>query len=62
LLRDVTVVDRYAGDRIPPGKVSLTLTLRYQHPERTLTGEEVQASLERVTRALKARGAEIRGE
>jgi phenylalanyl-tRNA synthetase beta chain len=61
-LRAVTVVDRYAGDRIPAGKVSLTLTLRYQHPERTLTGEEVQASLERVTRALKARGAEIRGE
>jgi phenylalanyl-tRNA synthetase beta chain len=62
LLREVTVVDRYAGVRIPPGKVSLTLTLRYQHPERTLTGEEVQASLERVTRALKTRGAEIRGE
>jgi len=61
-LQDAAVVDRYAGDRIPAGKVSLTLNLRYQHPDRTLTGEEVQASLDRVTRALKARGAEIRGE
>jgi phenylalanyl-tRNA synthetase beta chain len=61
-LQDAAVVDRYAGERIPAGKVSLTLSLRYQHPDRTLTGEEVQASIERVTRALKARGAEIRGE
>jgi phenylalanyl-tRNA synthetase beta subunit len=42
--------------------VSLTLTLRYQEPGRTLAGEEVQASLERVIRELRGRGAEIRGE
>jgi phenylalanyl-tRNA synthetase beta chain len=62
LLRSAAVTDRYEGPQVPPGKVSLTFTLRYQHPERTLTGEEVQASVERIVAALKGGGAEIRGE
>ena len=62
LLNSVTVVDRYEGDPVPRGRVSLTLRLRYQDPRRTLTGEEVQASVEAVIRDLRSRGAEIRGE
>jgi phenylalanyl-tRNA synthetase beta chain len=62
LLRSVTLVDLYQGPPVPAGKVSLTVTLRFQHPERTLTGEEVQAAVEAVVRALKSAGAEIRGE
>jgi phenylalanyl-tRNA synthetase beta chain len=62
LLREVAVVDRYEGERIPAGKVSLTLTLVYQDPARTLTGEEVQAAMDRVVAALRAAGLEIRGE
>jgi phenylalanyl-tRNA synthetase beta subunit len=42
--------------------VSLTLALRYQDAERTLTGEEVQASIDSVVRELRASGAEIRSE
>jgi phenylalanyl-tRNA synthetase beta chain len=62
LLRSIHVSDRYQGPPVPEGKVSVTISLRYQDPERTLTSEEVQASLEGVARALRERGAEIRGE
>ena len=62
LLVDVAVRDRYDRPPVPAGKVSLTVSLRYQHPERTLTGEEVQASVEGVVEALRAAGLEIRGE
>ena len=62
LLRDVWVVDRYEGPSLKPGTVSVTVTLQYQHPTRTLTGEEVEASVGRVRDALRAAGCEIRGE
>jgi phenylalanyl-tRNA synthetase beta chain len=61
-LRAVAIVDRYEGAPVPAGKVSVTLTLRYQDPARTLTGDEVQASVGRVVEELRRRGAEIRGE
>ena len=48
LMREVRVVDRYDRPPVPPGEVSLTITLAYQDPTRTLTGEEVQASVEAV--------------
>jgi len=62
LLRDVSVVKRYTKPPIPPGKASVTLSLVYQDPARTLTGEEVQASVDRVVAALRAAGLDIRGE
>jgi phenylalanyl-tRNA synthetase beta chain len=61
-LRSATVTDRYQGPPVPAGKVGLTLSLVYHDPSRTLTGEEVQASMEAVVAGLRARGAEIRGE
>jgi phenylalanyl-tRNA synthetase beta chain len=61
-LRSVIVRDRYDRLPIPRGRVSLTLGLTFQEPERTLTGDEVQAAVERVVEALRATGAEIRGE
>jgi phenylalanyl-tRNA synthetase beta chain len=62
LLVAVTVVDRYDRPPVPAGRVSLTVSLRYQDPERTLTSDEVQASVEAVIRQLRAAGLEIRGE
>jgi phenylalanyl-tRNA synthetase beta chain len=62
LLKEVSVVDRYVGERVLPGQKSLTFSLVYQDPGRTLTGEEVQASVDRVVAALRAAGLEIRGE
>jgi len=58
----VAVADRYDRPPVPPGKVSLLLSLRYEDPDRTLTGEEVQASLDKVIRELRAAGFDIRGE
>jgi phenylalanyl-tRNA synthetase beta chain len=61
-LRSASLVDRYTGDQLPAGKVSLTVSLRFQDRERTLTSEEVQAAVEDVVRELRAAGHEIRGE
>jgi phenylalanyl-tRNA synthetase beta chain len=61
-LRSVSLLDRYTGNQVAPGKVSLTVSLRFQDPERTLTGEEVQAAVDAVVRDLVAAGFEIRGE
>jgi phenylalanyl-tRNA synthetase beta chain len=61
-LRSVTLADRYAGPPVPAGKVSLMLSLRYQDEARTLTSEEVEASVAAVAARLRARGIEIRGE
>ena len=61
-LRSVSLVDRYTGNQVPPGKVSLTVSLRFQDRERTLTSEEVQAAMDDVIRELRAAGLEIRGE
>jgi phenylalanyl-tRNA synthetase beta chain len=62
LLRTLSLVDRYAGNQLPAGKVSLTLSLRFQDRERTLTSDEVQAAVASVVRELRAAGHEIRGE
>jgi phenylalanyl-tRNA synthetase beta chain len=61
-LRSVSLLDRYTGNQVPPGRVSLTVSLRFQDPERTLTSEEVQEALDGVVRELRAAGFEIRGE
>ncbi len=62
LLRSAVVVDRYDRPPVPAGKVSLTLSLVFQHADRTLTGDEVQDAMARVIGALRSGGAEIRGE
>jgi phenylalanyl-tRNA synthetase beta chain len=61
-LLSVEVADRYDGPPVPADKVSLTLSLLFQDPSRTLTGEEVQASVNAVVARLRAQGIEIRGE
>jgi phenylalanyl-tRNA synthetase beta chain len=61
-LRSVSLVDRYTGNQVPPGKVSLTVSLRFQDSQRTLTNEEVQQAMDDVIRELRATGLEIRGE
>jgi phenylalanyl-tRNA synthetase beta chain len=61
-LRSVTFVDRYDRPPVPPGRLSLTVGLQFQDRSRTLTGEEVQATVENVVRGLRAAGAEIRSE
>jgi phenylalanyl-tRNA synthetase beta chain len=61
-LREVQVVDKYDRPPVPAGRVSLTVALAYQDPARTLTGDEVQSSVDAIVAALRARGWDIRGE
>jgi len=59
-LRAVDIRDRYRGEPIPEGKVSLTVGLRFQDGARTLTGDDVQVAVDKVALELRAAGAEIR--
>jgi phenylalanyl-tRNA synthetase beta chain len=41
LLEGFELVDRFTGGAVPADKVSLTIRLRFRHPQRTLVAEEV---------------------
>jgi phenylalanyl-tRNA synthetase beta chain len=61
LVRDARLFDRYAGDQVPAGKVSLAIRLTVADPGRTLTDEEIEAPVAAVVAALAERfGAELR--
>jgi phenylalanyl-tRNA synthetase beta chain len=61
-LTDVAFVDQYRGKQVPAGKKSYVLKLTYQAPDRTLTGEEIDAAQQRVVQACVGKlGAALRG-
>jgi phenylalanyl-tRNA synthetase beta chain len=51
-LEGVDIFDVYTGEGIPAGKKSVALSLRYRHPERTLTDEEVNRAHEELVRVV----------
>src|SRR5581483_1847862 len=51
-LAGIAFFDRYQGKGVPDGKVSLSVRLTFQAPDRTLTDVEVQDSFDRVLAAL----------
>jgi phenylalanyl-tRNA synthetase beta chain len=51
-LIEVREFDRYQGKGIPEGKVSLSLRLTFQAPDRTLTDAEVNLAMDSIIRAL----------
>jgi phenylalanyl-tRNA synthetase beta chain len=54
--------DRYRGQGVPAGQVSLSLRLTFRDAERTLTDSEVQQAVDRIVRALEQdHGARLRG-
>jgi len=60
-LIQVREFDRYQGKGIPDGKVSLSLRLTFQSPERTLTDDEVNTAMTAIVTALTLlHGAEQR--
>lgn len=62
LVRDVRLFDRYVGDPVPAGKVSLALRLTIADPGKTLTDDEIEAPVAAVIDALRAQfAAELRG-
>ncbi|MCO6414770.1 phenylalanine--tRNA ligase subunit beta [Siccirubricoccus sp. KC 17139] len=62
LVTDVALFDRYAGDKLPEGKVSLALQVTLQPREATLTDAEIEAVAGKIVAAVvKATGAALRG-
>jgi phenylalanyl-tRNA synthetase beta chain len=61
-LASIREFDRYQGKGVPAGQVSLSIRLTFRDPDRTLTDEEVQHSVERIVAAvIGAHGAVLRG-
>jgi phenylalanyl-tRNA synthetase beta chain len=61
LAHRVTLIDRYTGKQVPAGKVSLTFSIEYRDPSKTLTASDVDALHQRIVRALADRfGASLR--
>jgi phenylalanyl-tRNA synthetase beta chain len=53
-LESIVYLDAFRGGNVPEGRQSLHFGLRFRHPERTLTGDEV----EEAVRAIVARCSE----
>jgi phenylalanyl-tRNA synthetase beta chain len=54
-LESVDYLDTFQGGTVPPDKQSLHFGLRFRHPERTLTGEEVEEAVGAIVAACAAR-------
>ncbi len=52
-LESLSVFDVYEGENIPEGTRSIAWRLRFRSPDRTLTDEEVDAAIRRITSALE---------
>jgi phenylalanyl-tRNA synthetase beta chain len=58
----VVLFDRYEGEQVPDGKVSLAVKVVLRDPRRTLLSEEVSGMMERIVQRLRERlGAVLRG-
>src|SRR5262249_50744709 len=54
----ITFFDRYQGKGIAEGSVSLSVRMTFQAPDRTLTDDDVQASVEQILdRLVREHGA-----
>jgi len=61
-IADIQVFDRYRGRGIPKGCVSVAIQIVFQHSERTLSAEEVQAAQDAIVNALgRTLNARLRG-
>jgi phenylalanyl-tRNA synthetase beta chain len=61
LLEGFELVDRFTGKSVPEGRVSLTVRLRFRHPQRTLVAEEVDRVVQEVVGQLRsALGIQLR--
>ncbi len=62
LIAGVALFDRYEGEKVPAGKVSLAIEVTLQPREKTLTEAEIEAAAAKIVAAVaKATGAVLRG-
>jgi len=62
LITGVTLFDRYQGEHVGPGEVSIAIEVTLQPRERTLTDAEIEAASDKIVAAVaKATGARLRG-
>jgi phenylalanyl-tRNA synthetase beta chain len=54
IIFDVNITDTYKGGHLPEGKKSLSISIYYQSPERTLKAEEVAQVHEKIINLLKS--------
>ena len=52
LVSEARIFDLYTGEQVPQGMRSLAFSIRYQAPDRTLTGEEAGLEQERIAGLL----------
>jgi phenylalanyl-tRNA synthetase beta chain len=61
-LEAVHYLDTFQGGNLPEDQQSVHFSMVFRHPERTLTGEEVEAAVRSVVEACRARfNAQLRG-
>ncbi|MFA5928491.1 MAG: phenylalanine--tRNA ligase subunit beta [Candidatus Margulisiibacteriota bacterium] len=55
LIENVEVVDRYEGEQVPDGRVSVSYSITYRDPEKTLVEKDVIVLHEKIAKALVAK-------
>jgi phenylalanyl-tRNA synthetase beta chain len=61
-IADLQVFDRFRGRGLPQGSASLGIQVQFQHPDRTLSTDEVQWAQEAIVASLaRSLGARLRG-
>ena len=59
-LEDAKLFDIYRGEKLGKDRKSVAFAITLRAPDRTLTDEEINGTMEKVLKALKAFGAELR--
>jgi len=61
-LESLRCVDRYEGEKVPPGFVKTTIRLTFRSAERTLSQDEVNREVRRLADELQRRlGIRVEG-
>ncbi len=54
-MEDIRLFDIYSGKQVPENKKSIALSLRFRHPERTLTDTEIDNAINSILNRLKSK-------
>ena len=60
LLRSVALFDVYEGKNLPEGEKSYAVKMTIQDMEKTLQDKQIEAVMQKIVKAVKALGAELR--